>query len=71
MAKFKAQALTNAAWAFADVDRWDALLFAPLARASQRLLCEFSAQVLITTAWAVAFADQLETLLIAATARVT
>ena len=43
LGEFNTQDLATMAWAFAKVDRPDALLFAALARAAERRLGEFNA----------------------------
>ena len=56
--KFKAQELTNMAWAFATVGQQDEKLFKLLARIAERRLGEFNEQGLANTAWAFATVGQ-------------
>ena len=44
MGDFKAQGLANTAWAFATVDRSDALLMTALGKVGERCMSDFSAQ---------------------------
>eukprot|EP00747_Dinoflagellata_sp_TGD_P201471 gnl/TRDRNA2_/TRDRNA2_74955_c0_seq2.p2 gnl/TRDRNA2_/TRDRNA2_74955_c0~~gnl/TRDRNA2_/TRDRNA2_74955_c0_seq2.p2 ORF type:complete len:109 (+),score=17.76 gnl/TRDRNA2_/TRDRNA2_74955_c0_seq2:110-436(+) len=60
--------MANTAWAFAQADHSDALLFAALARASAPQLGKFTTQGLASVAWA--FAAQSDEELNAALARV-
>ena len=50
MSEFKAQNLTNTAWAFAKVKQPDEKLFSALARAAEQLVNELKAQELANTA---------------------
>ena len=65
---FKAQALSNTAWAFATASRSEAQLFAALARTADWRICAFKAQDLANTAWAFATADQKDASLFTALA---
>ena len=57
--EFRAQDLSNTAWAFATADQSDAPLFALVARVAQRCVGEFKAQDLAIMVWAFAGADEL------------
>ncbi len=68
--ELEAQGLANMAWAFATAGLLDQPLFAALAGAAERRLCEFDAEGLANLAWAFAKAGQSDQALFLALAKV-
>ena len=63
MADFKAQNLTNMAWAFATANQLNALLFRGFSTVAERRVHEFDAQGLANSAWAFAAAGMFHAVL--------
>ena len=67
--QFKAQEISNTAWAFATVGHQDEELFKAVAKRTARRLDQFIAQNLANTAWAFATVGQREEQLFRAVAK--